>query len=93
MGTEPLENEIVVAAGPSNTATDNLHDRIAGLEGRNFAIGRLGEGESVFDQRRVQFSLSEQAKQTAGRDAKKAVINRLVRQAIIDRRHAVIFTM
>ena len=64
----------------------------AGVEGRNYEIGRLGEGNSVFDHRRVQFSITEQARRTAGKDAKKAVINRLVRQAITERRHAVIFT-
>ena len=85
-------DEIAIAAGPSNTATDNLLDRTAGLEGRNFAIGRFGEGNSVFDHRRVQFSLTEQAEQIAGRDAKKSVINRLVRQAIADRKHVVTFT-
>ena len=40
--------DIVIAAGPSNTATDNLLDRSAGMEGRMYQIGRLGEGESVF---------------------------------------------
>ena len=86
------KDEIVIAAGPSNTATDNLLDRIADVEGPNYEIGRLSERNSVFDRRRAQFSLTEQARRTAGRDAKKAVISRLVRQAITERRRAVIFT-
>ena len=40
-------NDIVIAAGPSNTATDNLLDRSASLKDRKYRIGRLGEGKSV----------------------------------------------
>ena len=85
-------DEMVIAAGPSNTATDNLLDRIADLKGRDFTIGRLGGGSSVFDHLRIQFSLTERAKLGAGKDAKKPVINRMVEQAITERKHAVIFT-
>ena len=40
-------NDIVIAAGPSNTATDNLLDRSASPKDRKYRIGRLGEGKSV----------------------------------------------
>ena len=60
------------------TATDNLLDRIADIAGRNYEIGRLGEGNSVFDSRRVELSFTDQARRIAGRDAKKAVINKAV---------------
>ena len=86
------QDEIVIAAGPSNTATDNLLDRIADIKGHDYRIGRLGEGRSVFDPHRVRFSLTEQAKATVGKDAKKSAINKAVRQLIADRRHPVIFT-
>ena len=43
------KNEIIIASGPSNTATDNLSDRIVLLKDRPYRIGRLGEGKSVFD--------------------------------------------
>ena len=52
------KDEIVIAAGPSNTATDNLLDRIADIKGRDYRIGRLGEGSSVFEPRRIRFSLT-----------------------------------
>ena len=55
------DNDVVIAAGPSNTATDNLLDRSASLEDRRYHIGRLGEGKSVFDTKRVQYSLTAQA--------------------------------
>ena len=86
------KGEIVIAAGPSNTATDNLLDRIADIKGRDYGIGRLGEGSSVFDPRRVRFSLADQGTRTSGKDAKKSVINKVVRQLIAERRHPVIFT-
>ena len=85
------KDEIFIAAGPSNTATDNLLDRIAHIEGRDYDIGRLREGSSAFDRRCVEFSLTDQARRIAGRDAKKAVINKVVRQATTERRHPVIF--
>ena len=63
-------------------------DRIADIKGRDYRIGRLREGSSVFDPRRIRFSLTEQATKIAGKDAKKTVINKTVRQ----RQHPVIFT-
>ena len=39
---KPSKDEQVIAAGPSNTATDNLLDRIADIEGRDYDISRLG---------------------------------------------------
>ena len=42
-------DEIIIAAGPSNTATDNLLDLIVSLKDRTYRLGRLGEGKSVFD--------------------------------------------
>ena len=69
------DNDIVIAAGPSNTATDNLLDRSAALKSRGYQIGRLGEGKSVFDPKRVQYSLTARAKEIAGPDAKKTRIN------------------
>ena len=85
-------DEIVIAAGPSNTATDNLLDRIVSLKDRAYRPGRLGEGKSVFDKKRVLFSLTDQAMQINGRDAKKSAINRTVRQLISERKQPVIFT-
>ena len=85
------EDEIVIAAGPSNTATDNLLDRCAHIEDRNYDIGRLGEGNSVFDRRRMEFSLTEQARRITGR-AKKAVVNKIIRQIVAERKHPVIYT-
>ena len=86
------KDEIVIAAGPSNTATDNLLDRMVDFKGRDYRLGRLGEGSSVFEPRRLLFSLTEQAMKIAGKDAKKTVINRTVRQLISERQQAVIFT-
>ena len=86
------DNDIVIAAGPSNTATDNLLDRSASLDDRRYRIGRLGEGKSVFDAKRVQYSLTAQAMDIAGKDAKKTRINQIVRQLITDRQQPVIFT-
>ena len=59
-------HDIVIAAGPSNTATDNLLDRSASLEGRKYEIGRLGEGKSVFEATRVQYSLTAKAREGIG---------------------------
>ena len=44
------KNEIIIASGPSNTATDNLLDRIVSLKDRLYRIGRQGGGKSVFDE-------------------------------------------
>ena len=86
------KNEIIIASGPSNTATDNLLDRIVSLKDRLCRLGRLGEGKSVFDKKRVIFSLTDQAMKINGRDAKKSAINRTVRQLISERKQSVLFT-
>ena len=65
------KDEIVIAAGPSNTATDNLLDRIADIKGRDYRTDRLGEGSSVFDPRRIRFSFTEQATRIEGRMRRK----------------------
>ena len=85
------DNDIVIAAGPSNTATDNLLDRSASLVDRRYHIGRLGEGKSVFDAIRVRYSLTAQAREIAGPDAKKTRTNQLARQLITDGQRPVIF--
>ena len=91
------KNEIIIASGPSTTATDNLLetirpiDRIVSPKDRRYRIGRLGEGKSVFDKKRVIFSLTDQAMWLEGRNAKKSVINRTVRRLISERKQSVIF--
>ena len=86
------DNDIVIAAGPSNTATDNLLHRSAALEDRKYHIGRFGESKSIFDPKRVQYSLTAKAIRIAGKDAKKTRINQVVRQLITDNQQPVIFT-
>ena len=83
--------DIVIAAGPSNTATDNLLDRTADMK-RTYKIGRLGEGESVFASKRVEYSLTALAKATVGQYAKKSRINQAVRSLILRNEHPVLFT-
>ena len=86
------KDEIVIAAGPSNTATDNLLDRMVDFQGLDYRLGRLGEGSSVFEPRRLRFSLTAQAMNPFGQDAKKTAINRTVRRLISERQQPVIFT-
>ena len=88
-------DEIIIAAWPVEHRygqPHNLLDRIVSLKDRAYRLGRLGEGKSVFDKKRVIFSLRDQAMQIKGRDAKKSAINRTVRQLISERKQSVLFT-
>ena len=62
------------------------------FKGRDYRLGRLGEGSSVFEPRGIRFSLTEQAMKIVGKDAKKTAINKTVRQLISERQQPVIFT-
>ena len=89
--TVPRDSTII-AAGPSNAATDNLLDRLAVNKGK-LALGRLGGNQSVFAESRKQFSLTLQA--SWGGDfgtVKGHVLNGRVRKIISEGKHHALFS-
>ena len=82
----------IIAAGPSNAATDNLLDRLAANKGKP-ELGRLGDNQSVFAESRKQFSLTLQA--SWGEDfgtVKRHVLNGRVRKIISEGKHHALFS-
>ena len=82
----------IIAAGPSNAATDNLLDPLAVNKGK-LELGRLGDNQSVFAESRKQFSLTLQASWGGDFGAvKRHVLNGRVRQVISEGKHHALFS-
>ena len=89
--TVPSDSTII-AAGPSNAATNNLLDRIARDKDDHVKLGRLGDDPSVFEPSRAKFSLPHKAS-WGGEfgDVKRHVLNGRVRKLISEGQHHALF--